>query len=80
MYMVRKERMGIPQDSRDAFDLLITAGRLDSDLAGNLKNMVGFRNIAVHNYQKLNLDIVQNIIEDRLGDFLSLAKWTIHEA
>ena len=34
-----------------------------------LKNMVGFRNIAIHNYQKLNLDILQNVIENNLGDF-----------
>ena len=31
--------------------------------------MVGFRDIAVHNYQKLNLDILQKIIENNLDDF-----------
>lgn len=31
--------------------------------------MIGFRNIAVHNYQKLNLDILQKIIENNLEDF-----------
>ena len=31
--------------------------------------MVGFRNIAVHDYQKLNLEIVRSILERILGDF-----------
>jgi len=30
--------------------------------------MVGFRNISVHNYQKLNLDIVQAVIENHIQD------------
>lgn len=31
--------------------------------------MVGFRNIAIHDYQRLNLAIVQAIITEHLGDF-----------
>lgn len=31
--------------------------------------MIGFRNIAVHDYQALNLEIVQAIIERHLIDF-----------
>ena len=35
----------------------------------NLKKMVGLRNIAVHDYQELNLDIVVHVINHRLSDF-----------
>ncbi|MEG6615992.1 DUF86 domain-containing protein [Peptococcaceae bacterium 1198_IL3148] len=42
-------------------------------LAKKLKAMVGFRNIAVHDYQKLNLDIIQKIIKDHLVDFKKFA-------
>jgi uncharacterized protein YutE (UPF0331/DUF86 family) len=31
--------------------------------------MVGFRNIAVHEYQRLQLPITEHIIQHRLGDF-----------
>ncbi len=31
--------------------------------------MVGFRNIAVHDYQAINLNILQKIIERHLDDF-----------
>jgi len=34
-----------------------------------LKSAVGFRNIAVHNYQSINLGVVKQIIERNLEDF-----------
>ncbi|MDA8229099.1 MAG: DUF86 domain-containing protein, partial [Desulfitobacterium hafniense] len=58
----------IPQNSRDAFELLEKNGLIDSQLAQKLKSVVGFRNIAVHNYQSLNLEIVKKIIEYNLKD------------
>ena len=36
--------------------------------------MVGFRNIAVHDYKALNLDIVQAIVEEHLTDFLEFRR------
>jgi uncharacterized protein YutE (UPF0331/DUF86 family) len=42
---------------------------LPEDVAVNLKKMVGLRNIAVHDYQELNIDIVTFIIENHLIDF-----------
>lgn len=34
-----------------------------------MKSMVGFRNIAVHDYRAINLKVVQIIIESHLKDF-----------
>lgn len=36
--------------------------------------MVGFRDIAVHDYQKLNLDVVQALVERHLGDFSAFTR------
>ena len=36
-----------------------------------MKHMVGFRNIAVHNYQNIQLPILQAIVEKHLVDFES---------
>ena len=63
MHLVATKGLGIPQSSRETFDLLQQAGIVDVNLAQKLKAMVGFRNIAVHNYQTVNLSIVQGIIE-----------------
>lgn len=74
MHLVRLHRLGIPQETREAFELLEQAGRLDTALAARLKKMVGFRNIAIHDYQKLNLDIVRRIVVEHLDDFLAFTR------
>ncbi len=70
MHLVRVQRLGIPQETREAFELLEGAGCIDASLALRLRRMVGFRNVAVHDYQRLSLDIVRSIIRERLDDFL----------
>ena len=69
MYVVNQRHLGIPQESRDAFTLLQTAGILLPDLATRMQKMVGFRNVAVHEYTRLNLDVVRAIITKQLDDF-----------
>lgn len=69
MYVVNQRRLGVPQESRDAFTLLQTAGTLLPDLATRMQKMVGFRNVAVHEYTRLNLDVVRAIITKQLEDF-----------
>jgi uncharacterized protein YutE (UPF0331/DUF86 family) len=69
MHVVRKRRLGLPQESREAFVLLEQAGLLSPDLARAMRAMVGFRNVAVHNYRELDLAIVSSIIRERLPDF-----------
>jgi uncharacterized protein YutE (UPF0331/DUF86 family) len=77
MHLVRRFTLGIPQESRHAFDLLVDAGKLDKATADVLKRMVGFRNIAVHDYQRINLVIVRSIIEHNLDGLRSYARHAI---
>lgn len=69
MHIVRIRRLGLPQESREAFRMLQDSGVVDAETAVRMQAMVGFRNIAVHNYQKLDLDIVRSILSSRLDDF-----------
>ena len=69
-HMVKKEKLGIPQESRDVFLLLKDAQIISEELSVQLQNMVGFRNVAVHDYQRLNLDIVKDIVRHRLDDII----------
>lgn len=73
-HLIRSERLGAPQSARDVFELLSKAGIIQTELADALKRMVGFRNIAVHDYQILQLPIVVSIIEKHLEDFLRFSK------
>ncbi|MDA8210593.1 MAG: DUF86 domain-containing protein [Clostridia bacterium] len=69
MHFVAEKNLGLPQSSRQAFELLQQNNIIEQDLADRLKAMVGFRNIAVHDYQSINLGILQKVIENHLQDF-----------
>ncbi|MDQ6972469.1 MAG: DUF86 domain-containing protein [Mariprofundaceae bacterium] len=80
MHLVRIYRLGVPQQSREAFALLADAGMVDAGLRERLEAMVGFRNVAVHDYRKLNLAIVRSIIERDFDDFRAFASILIERA
>ncbi|MGB4361924.1 MAG: DUF86 domain-containing protein [Rhodoferax sp.] len=63
-----------PDTMGQTFDILQQAGVLSAALAGNLKKAVGFRNLAVHNYDAINWHIVFSIVHEHLADFTSFAK------
>ncbi|MFZ2404874.1 MAG: DUF86 domain-containing protein [Methylobacter sp.] len=69
-HLIRRERLGVPQSARDVFTLLAQASWIDTALAESLKRMVGFRNIAVHDYQSLQLPITVQVITRHLDEFL----------
>jgi len=69
MHLVAEQSLGVPQSSRDSIEMLRKHGIISPSTAQSMKNMIGFRNIAVHDYQALNLLIVQAIIERHLIDF-----------
>jgi uncharacterized protein YutE (UPF0331/DUF86 family) len=73
-FIVKKRKLGIPQNSRDAFDFLMQANIINESLQGKMKHMIGFRNVAIHEYHTLDLHIVESIIENNLGDFEEFAK------
>jgi uncharacterized protein YutE (UPF0331/DUF86 family) len=49
--------------------MLQQATIISPEISNRLQAMVGFRNVALHDYQKLNLAIVRAILENRLDDF-----------
>lgn len=69
MHIVSRKNIGVPQNSREAFTMLAGQGIISADLAKRMRAMVGFRNIAIHDYQNIKLDVVQKIIEVNLKDF-----------
>lgn len=69
MHAVRRRGLGLPQDSREAFALLGRAGLLSAPVMARMQAMVGFRNIAVHDYQTLSLPVLRVILNSHLDDF-----------
>ena len=80
IHLVRVKRLGLPQDSREAFTLVERDGLMTPDLASRMRAMVGFRNVAVHDYGSLNLDIVRAIVEQRLDDLRAFARLLVQAA
>ncbi|MCT4795030.1 type VII toxin-antitoxin system HepT family RNase toxin [Exiguobacterium alkaliphilum] len=74
MYLVSQKKLGVPKASQDGFIMLADAGIIDHDLAKTLINMVGFRNVAVHDYQALQLNILEAILEKHIDDFKAFTK------
>lgn len=67
-HAIRTRKLGLPKESRESFRLLAQHRIIPPELAGRLEGMVGFRNVLVHEYQKLNLAVLVEIIEHRLDD------------
>ena len=69
-HIVSDDRLGEPESYRVLFELLARHGWVSDALVPVLREMVGFRNILVHGYGEVNLEIVRDIAENRLGDLL----------
>lgn len=66
--------LGIPGDSAEAFTLLERAGLLTDATAARMRSMVGFRNVAVHQYRMLDRVILRAVVERHLDDFNALCR------
>lgn len=63
-----------PDTMGQTFDTLARAGILSADLATRMKKAVGFRNIAVHDYETIDWDLVYEIVIHHTRDFAEFAE------
>ena len=73
-HIVSDRRLGEPRTNRELFSLLVRGGVLPEDLAERLGAMAGFRNVLVHGYGDLDLAVVEDIVENRIGDLLDFVR------
>lgn len=64
---------GLPDTLKQTFTILEQHGVIDGELASRLRAMIGFRNIAVHEYQALDLAILEQVVAGHLTDFEQFA-------
>lgn len=72
-YVIADSDEPAPQTMGEAFDVLARLGIITGLLAGRMKAAVGFRNVAVHNYQTIDWAIVFDITYRGLDDFRDFA-------
>lgn len=67
-HIISDEGWGIAGSLNEIFYILQDKGAIKAELADKMVAMVGFRNILVHEYQDVDLDIVHNILRIHLKD------------
>ena len=74
MYIVSTKKLGLPHTKKEAFELLMKNKYIDTETLKKMKGMIGFRNIAIHDYKEIDEEILQDIIENHLCDLLEFAR------
>jgi len=67
-HVVASEGLGVPDTVRENFELLKKKGIITADMASRMGKMTGFRNIAIHDYQAIDLKILKSILAKNLRD------------
>jgi uncharacterized protein YutE (UPF0331/DUF86 family) len=67
-HIVSDDRLGEPSTNRELFTLLARHGRLPPPLAARLGDMAGFRNVLVHGYTEVDLEVVRDVLAHHLVD------------
>ena len=67
-HIVADRQLRVPDTGGATFEILAEAGVVSMDLGKALARMVGFRNILVHDYARLDLAIVLRVLHTDLVD------------
>lgn len=62
-------RLGLPGEESDLFDKLAARHVISAGMAGRLRRMKGMRNILVHEYGRVDDELIFEAVSRRLDDF-----------
>jgi uncharacterized protein YutE (UPF0331/DUF86 family) len=79
-HLIASKNVTPPDTMGQTFNVLVGLGHISEELAASLKKAVGFRNIAVDNYEAINWQIVHAIATKHLGDFKEFATEVVKNA
>jgi uncharacterized protein YutE (UPF0331/DUF86 family) len=65
--------LGVPASARESFELLENAGIIRPEITSKMAIMVGFRNLIVHQYFRIDPERVCNILDADLKDLQHFA-------
>jgi uncharacterized protein YutE (UPF0331/DUF86 family) len=67
-HVIATEGLGLPTTLKEHFQILQRAGVIPEFLANKMTSMVGFRNIAIHNYESIDPEVLKAILKRHLPD------------
>lgn len=71
-HIVADRRLRVPETGAESFEILAEAGLLPPPLGASLASMVGFRNILVHDYARVDPAIVVRVLQK---DFIDIERF-----
>ena len=78
-HTIKVRKLGLPKESKESFRLLAQNSIIPDGLADKLEKMIGFRNTLVHEYQKLDIKLMIDVIENHLDDLLNFTNYIVKE-
>jgi len=63
---IKLKNLEIPEDEKDAFNILFDKDIIEEELCKKLKDAKGMRNIIIHQYGKIDDELVFDLISDEL--------------
>jgi uncharacterized protein YutE (UPF0331/DUF86 family) len=67
-HVIAADGLGLSDTIRGNFELLEKSEIIEKDLSKRMQSMVGFRNIAIHDYQAIDPEILKSILSKHLKD------------
>ena len=74
MYIVSNRKLGVPQTKKEAFIKLEENNLISKEISTNMQKMIGFRNIAIHDYKQIDEEVLEDVIKNHLEDITEFAK------
>jgi len=78
-YVIKTKKLGLPKESKESFRILAKEKIIPENLATNLEKMVGLRNVLVHEYQKLDLQLMIDVIEHHLEELIDFTNFIMQK-
>lgn len=70
MHICANSNKQVPQTMGEAFEILLQLEVVSPVISEKMKKSVGFRNIAVHNYDEIDIELAYTIAKEHRNDFV----------
>jgi uncharacterized protein YutE (UPF0331/DUF86 family) len=77
--ILARSQAPIPGEAAQCFEAIAALGWIDAHLAARLKKAEELRNIMVHEYERIDWDIVHSVTEHHLDDIRSFVKIVVQK-
>ncbi len=72
-HIISSERLREPEDNKDIFKVLVEGGFLPEGLLATYQGMAGLRNVLIHEYARIDPEVVFGVLKRRLEDLRRFA-------